>query len=311
MPPVIEVDRLTKRYKHADSNAVDGISFSVEPGEFFALLGPNGAGKTTTVSILTTTLLPTTGSARIAGYDIVRDAGAVRRHVSIIFQKPSLDLNLTAEENVRFHAILYGLYPFRPTFKSMPRAYQQEVQRLAELLGLERDVFRPVKTFSGGMQRKLEILRGLVHRPEVLFLDEPTAGLDAATRRGLWAYLREVRAESDTTVFLTTHYLEEAEGADRVCIIDHGRIVSLGTPDRVKAELTEEYLVVDAEDRAGLLSELRRLAIPFGEDQEIRIGLNGRNVHQMLKSITTPLTVVKTHSPTLEDAYLAILRDNE
>ena len=311
MAPVIEVDRLTKRYKRADSNAVDGVSFSVQAGEFFALLGPNGAGKTTTISILTTTLSPTSGSARIAGYDIVKNAGAVRRHVSIIFQKPSLDLNLTAEENVRFHAILYGLYPFRPTFKSMPRAYQQDVQRLAELLGLERDVFRPVKTFSGGMQRKLEILRGLVHRPEVLFLDEPTAGLDAATRRGLWTYLREVRAESGTTVFLTTHYLEEAEGADKVCIIDHGRIVSLGTPDRVKAELTEEYLVVDAEDRAGLLSELRRLAIPFGEDQEIRIGLNGRNVHQMLKSITTPLTVVKTHSPTLEDAYLAILRDHE
>ena len=311
MAPVIEVDRLTKRYKRADSNAVDGVSFSVQAGEFFALLGPNGAGKTTTVSILTTTLSPTSGSARIAGYDIVKNAGAVRKRVSIIFQRPSLDLNLTAEENVRFHAILYGLYPFRPTFKSMPRAYQQDVQRLAELLGLERDVFRPVKTFSGGMQRKLEILRGLVHRPEVLFLDEPTAGLDAATRRGLWAYLREVRAESGTTVFLTTHYLEEAEGADKVCIIDHGRIVSLGTPDRVKAELTEEYLVVDAEDRAGLLSELRRLAIPFGEDQEIRIGLNGRNVHQMLKSITTPLTVVKTHSPTLEDAYLAILRDHE
>jgi len=161
------------------------------------------------------------------------------------------------------------------------------------------------------MQRKLEVLRGLVHRPQVLFLDEPTAGLDAATRRSLWAYLKEVRAESGTTVFLTTHYLEEAEGADKICIIDHGRIVSLGTPDEVKAALIEEYLVIDAEDRATLFIELRRLGVPFTGGAEIRIGLNGRSVHQVLQSVTTPLSVVKIHSPTLEDAYLAILRDHE
>src|SRR5260221_9762623 len=156
-PPIIEVTALTKRYKQATVNAVDGISFSVKAGEFFALLGPNGAGKTTTLSILTTTLAPTSGTAFIAGYDVNKFASLVRQNIGIIFQNPSLDLNLTAEENVRFHAILYGLYPFRPTFSTMPVAYQKEVTALAAVLGLEGEMFQPIKKFSGGMKRKLEI----------------------------------------------------------------------------------------------------------------------------------------------------------
>ena len=306
---IIEVDQLTKRYKKAESNAVDGVSFSVATGEFFALLGPNGAGKTTTISILTTTLVPTSGSVRVAGHDVVKDASAVRRKVGIIFQQPSLDLNLTAEENVRFHAILYGLYPFRPTFSTMPRAYRQSVQELAAVLGIERDIFKPVKTFSGGMKRKLEIVRSLMHRPAVLFLDEPTAGLDAASRRNLWEYLRQVRQESGTTIFLTAHYIEEAEQADTICIINTGRIVSYGTPSQVKAYLIEAYLLIDAapENRERLRSELARLALPFSETPLFKIGLNGHSAHHILKSIDTPLTVVKTRTPTLEDAYLAIV----
>ena len=197
MEPIIEVDRLTKRYKKAETNAVDGISFTVANGAFFALLGPNGAGKTTTLSILTTTLSPTSGTVRIAGRDVTKQAGAVRRDVGIIFQNPSLDLNLTAEENVRFHAVLYGLYPFRPTFSTMPRPYQQQVRDLAAVLGLEKEIFDPVKTFSGGMKRKLEIVRSLIHRPKVLFLDEPTAGLDAASRRNLWRYLSEAQQTTE------------------------------------------------------------------------------------------------------------------
>nr|MDQ6919445.1 ATP-binding cassette domain-containing protein [Candidatus Dormibacteraeota bacterium] len=220
--PVIEVSDLVKRYKKADRNAVDGISFSVYPREFFALLGPNGAGKTTTISILTTTLAPTSGRVVIGGADAVRQAAAVRRQVGIIFQKPSIDRNLSGEENVRFHAILYGLYPYRPFFRMMPAEYRRQVNELAELLGLEKEIFKPLKKMSGGMMRKLEIIRGLMHRPKVLFLDEPTAGLDAASRRNLWNYLREVRAKSETTVVLTTHYLEEAEEADRICILDKG-----------------------------------------------------------------------------------------
>src|SRR5919202_2844747 len=214
--PIVQVNKLTKRYKGAASNAVDGVSFALEQGEFFALLGPNGAGKTTTISILTTTLSPTSGAVRIAGYDVSSEASAVRRNVGIIFQNPSLDLNLTAEENVRFHAVLYGLYPFRPLFSMMPAAYRRQVRELAGMLGIEGDMFRPVRKFSGGMKRKLEIVRSLVPRPKVLFLDEPTAGLDAAGRRNLWEYIGKVRAESGTTVFLTTHYLEEAEDVDEI-----------------------------------------------------------------------------------------------
>jgi len=311
MQPSIEVHQLTKRYKKTETNAVDSVTFSVAPGEFFALLGPNGAGKTTTISVLTTTLAPTSGTVRVAGYDVRRAASAVRRKIGIIFQKPSLDLNLTAEENIRFHAVLYGLYPFRPTFSTMSRSYQRQVHQLAALLDIEDDIFKPVKMFSGGMRRKLEIVRSLMHRPDVLFLDEPTAGLDAASRRTLWDYLSRVRQESGTTIFLTTHYLEEAEQADNICIINKGRIESYGTPAQIKANLTEAYLLVDTapDDRERLRSELIRLGIPFGETPPFKIGLNGSSGHQILKAIETPLTMVKTHLPTVEEAYLAIVEN--
>src|SRR5581483_2548608 len=167
---MIEVRDLVKRYRGAETNAVDGVSFGVGAGEFFVLLGPNGAGKTTTISILTTTLAPTSGSVRIAGLDVDRQPSRVRREVGIIFQRPSLDVNLTAEENVRFHAVLYGLYAFRPTFRTMPAAYREQLLELAELLDLRQDIFKPIKTYAGGMMRKLEIVRSLIHRPRVLFL---------------------------------------------------------------------------------------------------------------------------------------------
>ncbi len=313
MQPIIEVENLVKRYRKADRNAVDGVSFAVMPGELFALLGPNGAGKTTTISILTTTLSPTSGQVSVAGHDLEKEASAVRQAVGIIFQNPSLDHNLTAEENIRFHAILYGLYSFRPTFSTMPKAYKAQLQRLASVLGLEKDIFKPVRTYSGGMKRKLEIIRSLMHNPKALFLDEPTAGLDAESRRALWEYLKQVRAESGTTFFLTTHYLEEAEQADRICIINQGRIVSYGTPGEVKASLVDEYLVIDAEDRARLRSELCERQVAFAETPLFQIGLNGQRAHTILKAIETPLTVVRTHVPTLEDAYLAIVggKDDE
>ncbi|MCB0196939.1 MAG: ABC transporter ATP-binding protein [Anaerolineae bacterium] len=310
MTPVIEVENLTKRYNTSKTNAVDGISFTVAPGEFFTLLGPNGAGKTTTISILTTTLSPTSGTARIAGYDLVKEAGAVRRHVGIIFQKPSLDLNLTAEENVRFHAIMYGLYPFRPAFSLMPRAYKKQIEELTNVLGLKDDIFKPIKTFSGGMKRKLEIIRSLIHNPKVLFLDEPTVGLDAASRRNLWEYIQRVRRDAGTTVFLTTHYLDEAEEADTICIISKGTIVAYGTPESVKDRLLEKYLLIDAEDKSRLRAELQQHAIPFTETSNFKIMLNGSpTAHQILKTIETPLTTLKTHHPSLEDAYLAIVED--
>ena len=305
--PVIEVRDLVKRYKKADRNAVDGVSFSVYPGEFFALLGPNGAGKTTTISILTTTLAPTSGRVDIGGADAIHQAAAVRRQVGIIFQKPSIDPNLSGEENVRFHAILYGLYPYRPFFRMMPAEYRRQVTELAALLGLEEEIFKPVKKLSGGMMRKLEIIRGLMHRPKVLFLDEPTAGLDAASRRNLWDYLKSVRERSETTVFLTTHYLDEAEEADRICILDKGRVVKLGTPDELKADLLQEYLVLDSADRAGLRRELEGKGLPIRDAGPFRVHLEGRTAQDVIRSLDSELTVLRIHAPSLEDAYLRIV----
>ena len=305
--PVIEVRDLVKRYRKADVNAVDGVSFDVQAGEFFALLGPNGAGKTTTISILTTTLRPTSGTVRIAGRDAIADPSAVRRQVGIIFQKPSLDLNLSGEENVRFHAFMYNLFPYRPTYSLMPAEYKKQVGDLAEVLGLGKEIFQPVKKLSGGMMRKLEIIRGLMHRPHVLFLDEPTAGLDAASRRSLWDYLREVREKYETTIFLTTHYLDEAEEAGRICILDKGHVVSNGTPAEIKADLLQERLILDAGDRAALRVELEAQGLAFRENGPFVIELNGHNAQAIIRGIATPLTVLRTDSPSLEDAYLKIV----
>ncbi len=316
MNSIIHVSNLVKRYKNTQTNAVDEISFDVAPGEFFVLLGPNGAGKTTTISILTTTLAPSSGQVDIAGHDLVRDPNGVRESVGIIFQNPSLDQNLTAEENVRLHATMYGLYPFRPTYWLMPRAYKNQVQELAEILGIQNDIHKPIKTFSGGMKRKLEIIRSLIHHPRVLFLDEPTTGLDPLSRRSLWDYLSRVRAEKATTIFLTTHYLEEAERADTICILHRGKIVAQGTPDDVKARLVENFLLLDAVNRDALRHELRTRGIPFVETPLFKIELNGNSEHhftphQLLKLIDTPLTTVKLHTPSVEDAYLAIISEHD
>ncbi|MDR1413221.1 MAG: ATP-binding cassette domain-containing protein, partial [Actinomycetes bacterium] len=191
--PMIFVRDLVKRYEKAPTPAVKGISFDVAEGEFFAFLGPNGAGKTTTISMLTTTLNPTSGEVRIAGFDLQRQAQQVRDNVGIIFQHPSLDSQLSAEENIRFHACLYGMYAYRPTFGLMPKSYRDRVNDLAEIVGIADALHKPIKKLSGGMQRKLEIIRSLMHTPRVLFLDEPTQGLDAVSRRDLWNYLNEVR----------------------------------------------------------------------------------------------------------------------
>ncbi|MDR0294410.1 MAG: ATP-binding cassette domain-containing protein [Oscillospiraceae bacterium] len=231
---MIEVRDLVKQYRGAKTPSVDGVSFGVEKGEFFAFLGPNGAGKTTTISILTTTLAKTSGEVKIAGYDVDKEARRVREKVGIIFQQPSLDPQLTAEQNIRFHACLYGMCGYRPTFKLMPAAYRKRVLDLAEIVGIQDALFKPIKKLSGGMQRKLEIIRSLIHTPDVLFLDEPTQGLDAVSRRGLWEYINDVRNQYGTTVFLTTHYIDEAEKVDTVCIINRGKIAACCSPDEMK-----------------------------------------------------------------------------
>jgi ABC-2 type transport system ATP-binding protein len=257
----IEVEHLRKRYRNAPACSVDDISFAVPDGHFFCLLGPNGAGKTTTVSILTTTLTPTSGHIRVAGHDLATERSRVRANVGVVFQGPSLDLNLTAEENIRLHAILYRLYPWRPFYRLMPHAYKRQVDELAGVLGVGDLLGRRAGDLSGGSRRKLEIVRALMHRPRVLFLDEPTTGLDPVSRRSLWSYLRDVRDRTPTTVFLTTHYLEEAEDAETVCVLSLGRIIEYGSPAEIKARasaatLEDTYLrLIDGSPGLGKVSK--------------------------------------------------------
>jgi ABC-2 type transport system ATP-binding protein len=305
----VAVDRLVKRYHGAALNAVDGISFAVDAGAFCALLGPNGAGKTTTIAILTTTLAPTSGDVRIAGLDVRRHPSAVRRQIGIIFQNPSLDLNLSGEENVRLHAMLYGLYPYRPAYRLMPAAYRRHISDMAAVLGVESALFQPVHQLSGGMRRKLEIIRSLMHRPRVLFLDEPTTGLDAESRRSLWAYLAEIRQREETTIVLTTHYLAEAEGADRILILNQGQIVAQGAPADITVELGGASVEIDAVDRVALRHELMRLGARFeqGTDGSLRVSLAGQSAAELVQALTTPLTILRTRQASLEDVYLRIL----
>jgi ABC-2 type transport system ATP-binding protein len=304
----IEVENLVKRYKKTDTCAVDDISFTVGKGELFALLGPNGAGKTTTVSILTTTLSKTSGNVRIADLDLETQESEIRRNIGVIFQGPSTDLNLTAEENIRFHAMLYGIYPFRPAYSMMPAFYKERVDELAELLDIKDAIFKPMKTYSGGMKRKLEILRSLVHKPKIIFLDEPTTGLDPLSRRSLWKYLRRVQDEENTTIFLTTHYLEEAETADHVAIMGNGKIVMFGTPSEIKAKLVQDVLIVDAKDRKMLRSELLKLTSNISQSAPFRVALSREiKAQDVIKHITVPLITLDINRPTLEDAYLTII----
>ena len=313
MEPIIRVEHLTKRYKKADRVAVDDVSFEVQPGELFAFLGPNGAGKTTTISILTTTLAKTSGRVTIAGHDLDTEATAVRRNIGIIFQNPSIDAHLSGEENIRLHVAIYGLYGYRPLYRMMPAEYRQRVEQLAHVVGLDEDLFRPLKTFSGGMKRKLEIIRSLMHRPGVLFLDEPTSGLDPVSRHGLWEYLRLVRNADGTTVFLTTHYLEEAEEADRVCVVDHGQVAFDGTPDLMKRELLDRSIVLDAADRPALVTELRGLGLApvVGPDGLVRVAYDDPTAQHLIGRIRTPLTILRVHEPSLEEAYVELLRQPE
>lgn len=305
---IITVENLVKRYHKAQRNAVDDISFTVEKGEFFALLGPNGAGKTTAISILTTTLSKTSGQVSIAGYDIDKNTSQIRRELGIIFQKPSIDDNLTAEENVRFHVFLYNLYPFRPTYGLMSAEYKERIAELSHVLGFSNELFNPIKTFSGGMKRKLEIVRSLMHKPKILFLDEPTSGLDPVSRANLWSYLKHVRESENTTIFLTTHYLEEAEEADRLCIINEGKIVSYGTPTEIKGDLQQSTVTLSSDQFDALCGELTNKGIQFVvEGGDVIIHPQSNEIAPMIQLIVTPLTKLDMHNPTIEDAYLKII----
>jgi len=305
---MIQVEELVKQYDKAKTPAVKGVSFAVSEGEFFAFLGPNGAGKTTTISILTTTLAKTSGNVKIAGYDVEKEAKKVRDKVGIIFQQPSLDLQLSAEENIRFHACLYGMYSYRPSFRLMPAAYRKRVLELAEIVGIQDSLFKPLKKLSGGMKRKLEIIRSLMHMPSVLFLDEPTQGLDAVSRRSLWDYINNVRQEYGTTVFLTTHYIDEAEHVDQVCIINQGLVASCCSPDDLKKSLLKQEIILDADDRESLTMELSARGLFHKRADHIIVPYQERTAQEIIAQLKTKLTVLKIHEPSLEDAYVEYLK---
>ena len=245
-PPAITVSGLTKKY--GDIEAVRGIDFEVARGETFGFLGPNGAGKSTTIKILCTLAKPTAGQATVAGHDVVRERDAVRRNIGLVFQDTTLDNYLTGAQNLRFHAELYAV---------PPAAVEPRMRQVLDMVGLwdRRDGL--VQTYSGGMQRRLEIARGLLHAPRVLFLDEPTVGLDPQTRASIWEYINELKRREDITIFLTTHYMDEAEHCDRIAIIDHGKIVAIDTPERLKASVGKDRVQIQTEDDEAAIGELR------------------------------------------------------
>ncbi|HWC30317.1 MAG TPA: ATP-binding cassette domain-containing protein [Dehalococcoidia bacterium] len=295
----IEVDELSKRF--GEFTAVDGISFEVPRGEIFGFLGPNGAGKTTTISMLCTLLKPTSGTARIGGYDVSKQSAEVRREIGIVFQDTTLDDRLTARENLVFHGEVYG----------MSRDHINErASDVLERVGLTERAGDRVLTFSGGMKRRLEIARGLMHSPTALFLDEPTVGLDPQSRRGLWGYAQSLRDAEGVTIFLTTHYMDEAEACDRIAVIDGGQIIALDTPSGLKARLGGDVITVSAEDNQRLADEIKSaFEIETRQEQdglEFRVDRGDQFVPMLFSRLTTPIQTVAIRRPTLDDVFVEL-----
>ncbi|MCK0471659.1 ATP-binding cassette domain-containing protein [Halalkalibacter sp. APA_J-10(15)] len=309
MESVIKVNKLIKQYRNSKEHAVDHISFEVKEGEFFSFLGPNGAGKTTTISILTTILSKTSGEVMIAGYDVDKEAKQARRCIGILFQNPSVDLELTFEENIRLHVSLYGIYGYRPLYRLMPREYKMRLQELAEMMDMSEALFKKLNTFSGGMRRKVEIVRSLMHQPKILFLDEPTQGLDAASRYSFWNYIQKVRKEKNITIFLTTHYLAEAEAADKVCLVHRGKIAMYGKPNEIKNRLmVEKSMYIDADDQNELKSELSNLGAEFSETTDgLKVVYRTKTPQRLIAQINSPLKKLQVMEPTLEEAYMNLM----
>src|SRR6201986_710272 len=252
--PAISVRDLVKNYDEV--RAVRGVNFEVAMGEVFGFLGPNGAGKTTTINMLCTLAKPTAGKARVAGHDVVTERDDVRRNIGLVFQDPTLDSYLSAEQNLRLHAELYGLQSGLVPGRMRPGL---------EMVGLWERKNTPVGTFSGGMRRRLEIARGMMPSPPVLFLDEPTIGLDPQTRRSIWTYIRELKEREEITIFMTTHYMDEAEWCDRIAIMDHGEIVALDTPEALKAGVGTDRVVIHTDDDEATIAALQeRFGIEAG-----------------------------------------------
>jgi ABC-2 type transport system ATP-binding protein len=295
----IEVAHLTKKF--GPFTAVDDISFSVEDGEVFGFLGPNGAGKTTTINVLCTLMRPTSGSAKIAGYDVARQRNAVRQCIGLVFQDPSLDDQLTAYENLQFHAHVYNV----PGAERSERI--EEVLRVVQLWE-RRDAV--VRTFSGGMKRRLEIARGILHHPRVLFLDEPTLGLDPQTREHVWEYVLELQRTYKITIFMTTHYMEEAEHCGRIAVIDLGKIAALDTPDALKRMVGADIVTLRTEDNERAAREIReRYGLePQRDDTRIRLEVEAgaEFIPRLVGELGVAISSVDLRRPTLDDVFLKL-----
>jgi ABC-2 type transport system ATP-binding protein len=294
----VVVEGLTKRF--GEFEAVRGIDLDVAAGETFGFLGPNGAGKSTTISMLCTLLRPSGGSARVAGYDVVRGRDDVRRNIGLVFQDPTVDGYLTGEQNLRFHAELYGV----------PRsAVGDRMRQVLEMVGLWDRRGDRVETYSGGMKRRLEIARGLLHSPRVLFLDEPTVGLDPQTRASIWEYIRELKQAEEITIFMTTHYMDEAEYCDRIAIMDSGRIVALDTPEALKASVGKDRIQIRTADDAAAITALRDR---FGIEAAVREGAvtfaveSGEAfVPRLFGELGVQISSVHVARPSLDDVFMS------
>jgi ABC-2 type transport system ATP-binding protein len=299
MAAAVEVKGLRKSY--GDIEAVRGIDLTVEQGEIFGFLGPNGAGKTTTISILCTLVRKGAGRAEVAGVEVDEDPSEVRRRIGLVFQDPSLDDQLTARENLELHGQIYGV----------PAALRK--QRIAELLEVVELTDRAgsqVRTFSGGMKRRLEIARGVLHHPQVLFLDEPTLGLDPQTRKHIWEYLHALRKREGITLFMTTHYMDEAEFCDRIAIIDRGEIVALGTPDQLKGKVGGDVITVTTGDSAAAAKEIaERFAItPLVDNGSLRLEVpdGAAFLPRLVRELSIPVKTVTLSRPSLDDVFLKL-----
>jgi ABC-2 type transport system ATP-binding protein len=309
--PILEVQNLSKTFKRV--TAVDNLSFEVEEGELFGLLGPNGAGKTTTMRMLTTLLKPDTGTASVAGYDVIRSRTEVRGAIGMVFQEPALDRQLTGRENLDFHGRMYGMK------KEIRKSRINEVLGLVELSDRSNDL---VETYSGGMQRRLEIARGLMHFPKVLFLDEPTLGLDTQTRRRIWEYLRKMNREHLTTMILTTHYMDEADSlCGRVGIMDQGKIVAMNTPNNLKDLIGSDVITLEVEcGDCGVFQKLEyvRELLKHGTRVSLMVENGERKIPKLIAYAAehgVQVLSVELHKPSLEDVFLrftgSTLRDRE
>jgi len=302
MSPVIKTHQLTKTYNAF--KAVDNLTISVDKGEIFGLLGPNGAGKTTTVSMLCTILKPTSGTATVDGYDIVKESGKVRKSIGIVFQDPSIDDRLTGRENLLMHANLY----------SVPTSIQRDrIEKILKLVELEDRADDLLRTYSGGMRRRLEIGRGLIHQPKVLFLDEPTVGLDPQTRDHIWRYIKDLKDANEVTVVLTTHYMDEADRlSDKIAIMDHGKIIVLDTPPNLKETLEGDVVVIKSNDNKtlkNLLTTWLDFTNQHLEKDTLEVTVpNGKTVMPRIVELANQnnlyIESIVLREPNLEDVFL-------